>query len=154
MGASDVSRRPLLFFIAVSAMTLILDQLSKALVLRHLSEGHPVSLLGRVVCLNLTTNTGSAFNLLQNQGDVLVGIGIAICLIIMALVVLRPDLQCCYMLPLALVWGGSLGNLLDRLHRGAVVDFIDLRVWPVFNISDIAITIGFLVLAYQLLRRR
>ena len=55
---------------------------------------------------------------------------------------------------LGLVWGGSVGNLIDRLRTGAVIDFIDLRVWPVFNVADIAITVGFVALATRLLLRR
>ncbi len=154
MRASDASRRPLRLFIAVSAITIILDQLSKSLVLRHFPDGRPVPVLGRLLYFTVTSNTGSAFSLFQNQDSLLIGVGIAICLVILLLVSFRPDLQCCYMFPLALIWGGSLGNLLDRLRRSAVVDFIDLRFWPVFNISDVAITVGFLVLAYQLVRRR
>jgi signal peptidase II len=154
MGASASARRPLRFFIAVAAMTLTFDQLTKALVLRHIADGTSVPVVGKWLFLTVTTNTGSAFSLFQNQGTVLLAAGIGICAAILGLVALRPDLQCCYMLPLALIWGGSLGNLLDRLRRSAVVDFIDLRFWPVFNVSDVAITVGFAILTYQLVVRR
>jgi signal peptidase II len=57
-------------------------------------------------------------------------------------------------LPMGLVLGGSLGNVLDRIRAGGVTDFIDLRVWPVFNLADVAITVGIGLLAIGLIRRR
>jgi signal peptidase II len=57
-------------------------------------------------------------------------------------------------LPLGLVLGGSLGNLVDRTRTGAVVDFVDLQVWPVFNLADVAITVGVALLMLDIARRR
>jgi signal peptidase II len=57
-------------------------------------------------------------------------------------------------IPLGLIVGGALGNLLDRIRLGAVVDFVDLQVWPVFNAADTAITVGMLLLAVEMFRRR
>jgi len=74
--------------------------------------------------------------------------------LIPALVLLRRNLPRFQAVLLAVIWGGSVGNLLDRLRTGGVTDFIDLRVWPVFNVADIAITVGFAALAIRLLLRR
>jgi signal peptidase II len=152
-GASASRGRPLATFAAIAAVTLALDQCTKVLALRHLHTGQSLSLLGTPLRLTLTHNTGSAFNLVHQSDVLLIGLGVLVCGGIAALVALRPDLQCCHVVPLALIWGGSMGNLLDRLTRGAVVDFVDLQVWPVFNVADVAITVGFVVLAIQLIRR-
>ena len=154
MRAEGRPRRPLRLFVAIAAATLVADQASKAVVLRHLKEGASFPAWGRTLYLTVTHNRGSAFGLLENRDALLLAIGGAVCLGALLLVLFRPDLRGCYLLPLALIWGGSAGNLLDRLQRGAVVDFVDLRVWPVFNLADAAITVGFLILAYQLGRRR
>ena len=153
MRASDFSRRPLVFFITVSAILLATDQLSKALALRHLPEGRSVGVLGELLCFTLTTNTGSAFSLLQHRQGLLIGLSLGLCLAIFAFVALYKNLRSAHLLPLALIWGGSLGNLLDRFRHGAVIDFIDLQVWPVFNIADSAITVGYLILVGQVMRR-
>ncbi len=152
-GASASRGRPLAYFAAIAAVTLVVDQCAKALVLRHLEMGQSIPLLGSLVRLTLTHNTGSAFSLVRQSDALLISVGVLVCGGLAALVALRPDLQCCHIVPLALIWGGSMGNLLDRLSRGAVVDFIDLHVWPVFNVADMAITVGFVVLAIQLIRR-
>jgi signal peptidase II len=152
-GASASRGRPLVTFAAIAAVTLALDQGAKALVLRYLHTGQSLSLFGTGARLTLTRNAGSAFSLVHQSDVLLISLGVLVCGGIAALVALRPDLQCCHVVPLALIWGGSMGNVLDRLCRGAVVDFVDLQVWPVFNVADVAITVGFVVLAIQLIRR-
>jgi len=153
VGASGAVGRPLRYFAAVAATTLVVDGLSKALVLRQIGEGGSVPVAGGLLRFTVTSNAGSAFSLLQHRENLLVGIGAAVCVAILALIARRPDLPCRHMIPLALIWGGSLGNLVDRLRRGAVVDFIDVRVWPVFNAADVAISAGFLLLSCELARR-
>lgn len=59
-----------------------------------------------------------------------------------------------YSISLSLILAGALGNLIDRLLWGYVVDFLDFRVWPVFNVADSAITIGAILLGYSILRRK
>jgi signal peptidase II len=153
MGAAAPARRSSAEFLAVAAAVLAVDQSTKALALARLSSRAPVPLLGESVRLSLVHNTGSAFGLVQ-MGWLLVMVGVACCLLIPALVLLRRDLPRLHTVLLAAIWGGSIGNLLDRLRTGGVTDFIDLRIWPVFNVADIAITVGFAVLAVHLLLRR
>jgi len=153
VGAAAPARHSLSAFLAISVAVFALDQLTKALALAHLSSGHPVPLLGRIVQLSLVHNAGSAFGLVQASW-LLILVGAACAVLIPLLVALRAELPRAQVILLAAIWGGSLGNLLDRLRTGEVTDFIDLGFWPVFNVADIAITVGVIAMAILLLTRR
>jgi signal peptidase II len=128
-----------------------LDQLTKAWAMHNLADG-PVDVVGPVR-FALTRNTAGAFGL----GGALVpflavgALVLVVALVTRADVIARPGLA----LAAGLVLGGALGNLVDRLARspgllrGAVVDFVDLRWWPVFNLADAAITCGCLLLLWS-----
>jgi signal peptidase II len=135
--------------VAIAAFVVLLDQVTKHWALRALADG-PIWLVGDDIGFHLTFNTGSAFSLFQGGGWVFVVIAIvAVAGIAWALRGPRGTLTvvCC-----ALVAGGALGNLVDRLFRdpgfpsGRVVDFLDVGPWPVFNVADSAITIAVVVL--------
>lgn len=153
MGAAAPLRRPSAAFLAISITVLALDQLTKALALAHLVPQRPLPLLGKIVQLSLVHNPGSAFGLVQ-AGWLLIAVGAACVVIIPLLLALRPELPRPQVIALAAIWGGSLGNLLDRLRTGGVTDFIDLGFWPVFNVADVAITLGVVALAILLVTRR
>jgi len=154
MRASPARGRPLAVFLCIALATFAVDQLTKALAAHLLRPSAPVPLLGPWLRLNLAHNLGSAFGLVSVGWALLVA-AIAVCLVILVYaarggLTRRPGRA----LWLGLIFGGSVGNLADRLRTGGVVDFIDLRVWPVFNVADIAITAGFALLAVRLLRGR
>jgi signal peptidase II len=154
MRVSAERGRPLLIFGAVAAAAFALDQGTKILAVAHLDPGSFVPLLGGWLRLNLTHNVGSAFGLIR-AGTIPLAASALVCVVILGYVfrgglVRAPGRS----IPLGLVVGGALGNLLDRVRTGGVVDFIDLQVWPVFNIADAAITIGVGLLAIGLARRR
>ena len=96
-------------------------------------------------------NTGIAFGLFK--GNVIFFIVSTILVIAILVFLLRLESKNYkVIIPLALILGGAIGNLIDRLRFGYVVDFLDFRVWPVFNVADSAITIGGIVLFFILLR--
>jgi len=154
MGASATRGRPLPCFLFAFALTLALDQLTKALALRALAQHTFLPLVNHWVGLRLVQNAASAFGLVRAPWAPLAG-GIFVSLVLIIYVAggaisRHPRLA----FPLGLLLGGSLGNLLDRLRFGAVTDFIDFRVWPVFNVADAAITLGVILLAILVLRAR
>lgn len=125
------------------------DQLSKLWVRSYLLEGEFVPLLAGVR-LSHTANPGAVFGLLAHP-LFLIGLSLSV---ILALVLSyrQPIFDSWLMRPaLGMVLGGGVGNLIDRLRLGYVTDFIDLRVWPVFNLADASIVVGSGVLAYVLL---
>ncbi|MBA3432174.1 MAG: signal peptidase II [Actinobacteria bacterium] len=135
-------RRAYSTFLVTAAIVVAVDQVTKQLALGSLS-GRSIDLLGEILTLRLTLNSGGAFGVLQGFP----GFFMAVTLVILACIVLfvrRLDDRR-LLVPLGLILGGGAGNLCDRLFRaldGRVVDFIDFHVWPVFNLADSAITIG------------
>jgi signal peptidase II len=139
----------------IALLTLVIDRVSKWLVLSSLRPGeswNPVAALERYVSLTYVTNTGAAFGLFPDYG----GIFMVIAVIVVAAIIYYyrhlPSDQWLVQTSLGLQLGGALGNLLDRLRYGHVIDFIDFKVWPVFNLADSALVIGVVILAYHLLR--
>ncbi|MBC7334904.1 MAG: signal peptidase II [Clostridia bacterium] len=135
----------------IAACTLLLDQVSKFLVILFLPEGESRVIVPGVLYLTHVRNYGAAFGIMSNRTAFFVFVTIAvITLIIVAhrrLAVGRRLLSW----GLALQLGGAVGNLIDRLRTGCVTDFIDLRVWPVFNLADVAIVAGVVLLCWELL---
>lgn len=134
--------RAYLILLAIAGVVAGLDQVTKQLALDHLMEG-PVDIIEGAVSLNLTFNAGGAFGLLQGlPGFFLIATFVVIAVI---LLMVRRLEDHSWTVPLGMVLGGGFGNLYDRLFRdfdGRVVDFIDLHVWPVFNLADSAIVVG------------
>ena len=152
MGASTDRGRPLFLLAAVAAVAIVLDQATKALAVARLAET-AVPLLGGILQLSLTYNSGSAFGL-ETPAWVAVGVSVIVCVVILVYMLRGAGQTRLRGAALGLVLGGALGNLGDRLRAGAVIDFIDLRVWPVFNVADIAISVGVGLLVLEVVRRR
>ncbi|ACM06304.1 signal peptidase II [Thermomicrobium roseum] len=139
----------------VAAIVLVVDQLSKALVLTFLAPGAPhaeVVIVPGFLRLYYVENTGAAFGLFQGKNPLLAFLAFGV---VVALVVWFRELVRFWLgaLALGLQLGGAVGNLIDRFRHGFVVDFIDFSFWPTFNLADSAITIGVLMLLYVLLRQ-
>ena len=121
---------------------LLLDQLSKVLVLRKMSFGQSIPVIPSLFHLTLIGNTGIAFGLFKGNSDFLVGVGLLVLVWIYRLLRKRQIQSRMALIGLGLVSGGAMGNLIDRFRYGYVIDFLDFRVWPVFNIADTCISVG------------
>lgn len=130
---------------------MLADQLTKYLVRTYIPLGESIP-RNAIVRLTHVTNTGTAFGLFQNQAAVFLWLGIVAMALVLLLVFSRSPTfgNVWARLALGLELGGGIGNLIDRLRWGQVVDFVDLRVWPVFNVADASITVGVVVLAVYL----
>ena len=127
------------------------DQVTTSLAEAHVHR--PVHLLGPVG-LSVGYNSGSAFSLFTGRAAVLAPAAAAIVAILVWLAWRASTTLAA--VALGLVLGGALGNLADRAlrgHHGSVVDFITLSHWPTFNVADVSITVGTLLLAFVLLRQ-
>jgi signal peptidase II len=139
----------------VAVLTLVIDQISKRLVMTSFRPGeswNPVAALERWVSLTYVTNTGAAFGLFPDHGVIFMVIAVVVIAAIIFYYRYLPGEQWLVQTSLGLQLGGALGNLLDRLrYSGRVIDFIDFKVWPVFNVADSAITVGVVILVFHLL---
>lgn len=133
-----------------------MDQLSKLAAAAHLEAGRSVPVLGEFFRLTLSWNAGGAFGILAGQGSLLTVLTFAVAVTIV-LVLWRGDLRSRQiMVGLVFIAGGAIGNLIDRLWRGKVVDFLDFGIspmlrWPTFNMADTAIVLGTVLLLWRLL---
>jgi signal peptidase II len=142
--------RPLLITAAIVAFV---DQLTKSWALAELEGGRSIDVIDGILGLRLTFNAGGAFGL----GREFPAFFLVATIVVIVLIVgwLGRTGETSAAVPLGLVLGGGIGNLLDRVFRdfdGRVVDFIDLHLWPVFNIADSCIVIGVGVLLLMSLR--
>jgi signal peptidase II len=139
----------------VAVLTLVIDQISKRMVMTSFRPGeswNPVAALERWVSLTYVTNTGAAFGMFPDYGGIFMVIAVVVVVVIVIYYRYLPGDQWLVQISLGLQLGGALGNLLDRLRYGHVIDFIDFKVWPVFNVADSSVFIGVVILAFHLLR--
>ena len=142
-----------LFFLFLSLV--ILDQITKALVINFFNLYDSVALLP-IMNLTFVVNYGFAFGLLNNPSlnQILVSL-VILAIIIYFLYLLIKTQDKIFQLTLTLILAGALGNFIDRIFRGFVIDFIDIYIgkyhWPAFNIADSCITVGFVVLMINIL---
>lgn len=135
--------------LGVAAVWLAIDQITKSWAVSRLSDNRVIEVIGSLQ-FSLSYNSGMAFGRGQGLGPI-IGV-VALLVVVFLLVGLRVEGSRIGMFAVGLVVGGAAGNVVDRLlrgdrwFRGAVVDFIDLQWWPVFNIADIGVTVGGLLL--------
>ncbi len=144
----------------LSALVIILDQLSKAWITSHFVYGESLTIMG-VFNLVLAHNTGAAFSFLHDAGGIQRWLFSAIAIVASGWIVLllrKHSGQLLFALGLSLILGGALGNLIDRLAYGYVVDFLlfhwDEHYFPAFNLADSAITCGAFLLILDSFRRK
>lgn len=128
----------------VLAVVLVADQLVKEIVTSSLDRGQEETIVGGVKIVNVR-NTGVAFGQLQDGGAILTVI-IAVAVAALLAFFVRHSQERWMWLPTGMLLGGALGNVVDRVREGAVVDFIKLPHWPAFNVADTAITVGVVIL--------
>jgi len=141
----------LLLYVIIS-LILILDQVSKLWVLNSLKPIGYIPIINNIFHLTYVENRGAAFGMLQNQKVFFI---IATAIIVIGIIIFLRKYNNVYITMkwgFALIIGGAIGNLIDRIRFGFVVDFFDFRIWPVFNIADISIVIGAVLISYIIIR--
>jgi len=148
--SSGKYRGRLRLFLIVAALVVILDQLSKLWIYANRPQ---LELLPGFLKLVYFENTGAIFGLFHNHTELFIALGIAGSVIILVFLYYFPPATTVGTLSFSLILSGAVGNLIDRIRLGYVIDFILIHVqelfrWPAFNIADTALTVGIFVLIY------
>mgnify|MGYP001558711487 CR=1 FL=1 len=134
------------YFIVLSIALIVslLDQLTKFLIKENLQLNQSIPIIKNILHLTYVTNTGSAFGLFKGLNVFFILFSIIV--IIVIFYYLKKIKEKVLPFSIGLLLGGTIGNLIDRIFYGAVIDFIDFRIWPVFNVADSAVTISIMLL--------
>jgi signal peptidase II len=140
--------------LGIAAIVVALDQLSKDWALRALSDDRTIDIIGSLR-FNLAFNTGASFSMGSGLGPLLAVVVVVVVVLLLRFVRHVPGRL--NLVAVGLVVGGAIGNLVDRMFRdgldgsdgilsGAVVDFIDVQWWPIFNVADVGVVVGAVLL--------
>ena len=132
---------------------LILDQLTKFLVKANFQFNQSIPIIKGILHLTYVTNTGSAFGLFKGLSVFFVVFSFIVIAAIFYYIKKIKNNEKLLQFAAGLLLGGTIGNLIDRLAYGAVIDFFDFRVWPVFNMADSAVTISVALLIILLWKK-
>ncbi len=139
-----------IFIFSTAFIILLLDQLTKFLVRKNFQLNQSKPIIESILHITYVTNTGSAFGLFKNFSSFFTLFSaVVIIAIFFYLKKIKKD-ETKIQFAVSLLLGGTIGNLVDRLLYGHVIDFIDFRIWPVFNIADSAVTVSVIFLIYLL----
>lgn len=152
-----------MMLVTISGLVVVLDQLTKWLITSSLSYYEVVKVIPGFFNLIYIHNPGGAFGILaKNQSNLQSMLFIIIAVAAMGLILYlyknTPSEYPVLSVGFALIFGGALGNMIDRIRLGEVIDFVDLYIahlhWPAFNIADSAITVGMLIFGFYILFRK
>lgn len=162
-GGSGLKYKKYTRLAGVSGLVVILDQITKAAILINLPLHHSISVIPGFFNLTHIHNPGGAFGFMANQSSSLRSvIFLLVSILAIGLVYYfyknTPKTHTWLATGFALIFGGAIGNLIDRIRFGKVVDFLDFYVgnyhWPAFNVADSAITVGIAIFLFHLLFKK
>ena len=133
----------------LACLIIVFDQFSKFLVARYLGKSVPI--ISNIFHLTYIHNTGAGFGILKGKNTLLIFVAL---MIIGAVLFYYDKLKnkAIVHYSVGLILGGAIGNLIDRIRLGYVIDFLDFRIWPAFNVADSAVSIGAILMIIYLWR--
>ena len=137
--------------LGIALVVVLLDQATKLLVRTHMLPGDSIPLIPQIFHLTHVQNPGAAFGIFAHRTGFFIFIAVAVILFILVFLLKTGHQQKLLRIGLALQLGGAVGNLIDRIRLGHVTDFFDFRIWPVFNIADMAIVFGVGLLCWEII---
>lgn len=139
-------------YILFAVLMIVVDQVTKYYVVTHFALGESVPVLDGIFHWTFILNPGAAFGMLEGSRWLFVLIAV---IVVAAMWFLRKEIDALGLwarIGAALFAGGAIGNLIDRARQGLVIDFFDFRIWPVFNVADIAICTGVGLIIWSILQ--
>lgn len=138
--------------LVVAVATIAVDQLTKWMVISQLGpdrKRHGVDVIGSFLAVQYVENTGAAFGVMQGRSSLLTILAIVVLAIVLVAFYRSGSRSGMADISFGLLVGGAVGNLIDRVRFGFVVDFISVGVWPTFNVADSAVTVGVVLLVWH-----
>ena len=138
-------------FIIWTTLVILFDQISKFFIQQTMKIGESIPIIRGIFHITYIENPRTAFGLFKYQTMYFI-IAALVSIILLILIykkILRRDSY--LFIPLVLIVGGAVGNFIDRVRMGRVIDFLDLRIWPIFNFADMALVCGMLILLVHFL---
>ncbi len=147
----------MIIIIIISIILLCIDQISKLLVVNLLTKTDSITIIKNFFYLTYINNDGAAFSILVGQRIFLILIAVLVIVMLIRYIKKNNIQNKLELVSLALIIGGSLGNLMDRVVRGYVIDFLDFKLFnynfPIFNLADTFIVIGVFLLLLKEIRK-
>ncbi|WP_324823776.1 signal peptidase II [Sinanaerobacter sp. ZZT-01] len=141
-----------MYYVVIIAAVVALDQVTKYLVQVNMDLNHTIPILDGIFHFTYIHNYGAAFRILENHQIFLLSVtGLVIIGMFLYLLWKRKTGHILFLISVALIIGGGIGNFIDRALQGYVVDFFDFRIWPIFNIADIAVVCGCILFSFFIL---
>lgn len=138
--------------LTTALLIIIIDQLTKFFVSKNMPINSSIPFIKNILHITYIQNRGAGFGLFQGQQLILIWISVIVIGIIFYYYDKIPADKS-VQLAVGLILGGTIGNLMDRIRLSYVIDFIDFRIWPAFNIADSCITIGVILLIIYLVKK-
>lgn len=140
-------------WLSASAVMVIIDQISKQWARTVLAPRGAMPLIDGVISLRYAENTGAAFSAFSGARFLLIGFSLAVCIAVAIYIIMHPEMNMRMQLPLSMILAGGVGNLVDRIACGYVVDFFEFQFvrFAIFNVADVFITVGAALLFIVLL---
>lgn len=139
----------------LSIVLILVDQLTKYMIVKSMEIGESISIIGDILKITSHRNYGAAWGMLQNQMMFFYIITVIVLIALCYFYFKEAADNLLMQSGLMLIFAGAIGNFIDRLFRGNVVDFIDTKIinydFPIFNVADSCLTIGVFILLYELL---
>jgi signal peptidase II len=162
MSTRSAGRDMRWLMLVIAALVVVLDRVTKLWIVAHILPGHGIVVIPRVFRLTHVLNTGAAFSMFEGSAspilvrNLLVGFSIIAVVVVLVLIWKMGRSVSPMSVALALILGGAIGNLYDRIRYLHVVDFLEVHIvhyhWPDFNVADSAIVVGACLLLLEMLR--
>lgn len=133
------------------AVIILLDQVTKYIVVSNLELYESIPVINGIFHITYARNTGAAFSILQDKIVFFIAITVVVsCAIFFTMIRYYNRLDKALLYSLALIAAGAIGNLIDRVRLGHVTDFLDFRIWPIFNVADMSVVGGAILMAWYM----
>ncbi|MDP6265770.1 MAG: signal peptidase II [Candidatus Woesearchaeota archaeon] len=142
MKSNEHSKRKYITIVSIAIVVVLIDQITKFLIKTNFELNQTLPLIKNFFHFTYITNFGAGFGILQQQEFILIFISIIVIGVIVYHFDRIKEKEILLQALVGFVLGGTIGNLIDRIAYGFVIDFLDFRIWPIFNVADSFVTIG------------